>query len=104
MSRFYTLDSNEVPVATPDPVTFATWMAHHEDAIVVGKSHIGKAFVSTVFLGIDVSFHPECPLLWETRVFNYGTEEFCTRYGTLADATEGHKRTVLMVTKGADLT
>lgn len=58
---------------------------------IVGKDFFGKVEVSTVFLGLDYSFHHEVPLLFETMVFGGKLDREQRRYTTWEEAELGHK-------------
>ena len=60
---------------------------------IVDQTHVGEAFVSTVFLGLDHNFTGKGePLLFETMIFLDGWEdEYCERYATWDEAERGHQ-------------
>ena len=64
----------------------------------VAESTVGEMWVSTVFLGLNHSYHlGGPPLLFETMVFpsqdNY-SDMLCWRYSTKAEAEAGHAAVV----------
>jgi hypothetical protein len=52
--------------------------------------------VSTVFLGIDHSFHGGTPILFETMIFGGPHDGYQERYETWDDAVLGHINALLM--------
>ena len=62
---------------------------------VVAKTKIGKKTVSTVFLGINHSWHPGKLLLFETMVFPDCS--ISERYATWEEAAEGHLKIVAKI-------
>lgn len=75
-------------------------MANHSYQ-VLSQDDIGPFFVSTVWLGLDVSHEGETgpPLIFETIVFQHGerSEQFCMRYATETEAFAGHGRIVAKI-------
>ncbi len=91
---FYKLtDDHEI-----EPMDDAKAWAHGrtKDNVTVDRTDIGKAQVSTVFLGIDHNFSKEGPpILFETMVF--GDERWKDeqeRYCTWDEAVAGHQTMV----------
>lgn len=66
--HLYILDARGEPVTESDVIKWAQWFEKAERH--VGNDWIGEQRVSTVFLGLDHSFHEGIPILWETMVFN----------------------------------
>ncbi len=64
----------------------------------VAQTDVGKARVSTVWLGIDHQWGDGPPLIFETLVFGGKHDQHMERYSTEDEAKEGHKRVVRMVT------
>lgn len=62
----------------------------------VADDHIGDVRISTVFLGIDLSFH-EKRLWFETMIFGGEHDYFQERYSTWDEAEAGHLRALDMV-------
>ena len=57
----------------------------------VAQDYVGEIHVSTVFLPIDHGWGGGPPILWETMVFGYDSDdEFQWRYRSEAAALEGH--------------
>ena len=56
----------------------------------IGKTTIGKSWVSTVFLGFDHSFQGGPPVLFETMVFGGDMDEYQWRYCPYDQAEKGH--------------
>lgn len=65
--EYYILDAKGRPVLV-DLLTWAKWFGTAKR--IVRQSHVGPAWVSTIFLGIDHSFTDEGPpVLWESAAF-----------------------------------
>lgn len=66
---------------------------------MVGKTKVGKAEVSTVFLGLNHNWLRGEPLLWETMIFGGPhSDEYQERCsGTWVDAEAMHNRAVAML-------
>lgn len=81
------------PVPCRDVVVWAKWMETADRH--VGKTYVGKVWISTVFLTLDHNWygsnHP--PVLFETMVFGGGSvwDEAQVRYCTWAEAEAGHQ-------------
>ena len=75
---------------------------------VVEVSGAPRWVVSTVWLGLNHSFEPGPPLIFETMVFAAGpdgevvnwSEEYVNRYATRAEAEAGHRRAVAAYSEG----
>lgn len=68
---------------------------------LVAKTKVGKALVSTVFLGVDHNFEKGPPILWETMVFGGPHDQECERCGgQRRDALNMHRRMIARVKKG----
>ena len=62
---------------------------------------IGEVRISTVFVGIDLSFPGEGPpLLWETRIFGGEHDGFQEKYSTRKAAIIGHIHAMELVKGG----
>ena len=94
MSTYYILEGKEVKAV--DLLIWAKWF-ETEDR-VVAKTSIGKAEVSTVFLGMDHNWANGPPLLFETMVFGL-EDDYQERYSTWDEAEVGHAKTVAWVEK-----
>lgn len=91
---FYTIGADRVPLPCFDTLEWGHWHRTSRDACRVGSDHVGDAWVSTVFLGIDHNWGASGdPLLFETMVFladdDYGEMD---RYRSWAEAAAGHER------------
>lgn len=65
--EYYILDAKGRPVLV-DLLTWAKWFGTAKR--IVRHQQVGRAWISTIFLGIDHSFTEEGPpVLWETMVF-----------------------------------
>lgn len=96
----YILDEKGEPVEETDLMKWATWFENAGESRRVAYDQIGsdpQNFISTVFLGMDLSFEIEehTPILFETMIFGCGDREQETyRYSTRSEAEEGHKKLV----------
>ena len=90
--HLYILDG-KTPVPEPDLSTWARWF---EDADrIVAHTVRENVSVSTVFLGLDHSFHEGPPILFETMVFRSGQSgDDMARYSTWEEAEKGHAEMV----------
>jgi hypothetical protein len=106
----YILDDDGNPQPEPDSLKWAMWF--EDGNRIVQQDHIGDAFVSTVFLGLDHRYGGDGPpILWETMVFQgtrtvkfpdgkirtFKEEQYQRRYTSRKDALRGHKRAVKFV-------
>src|SRR5215469_1848635 len=57
----------------------------------VGDTRVGGVRVSTVWLGIDHSWGPGPPLIFETMIFGGPDDQAQERYATEAEAALGHE-------------
>ena len=95
MSRLYILDDAGDPIVEDDPVKWGLWLE-------TANRHIGKTvladgtIISTVFLGMDHSFLPEChlPVFWETMIFGGQLDCHQERYTSKEYALRGHEEAV----------
>lgn len=88
----YTLDDAGNPVSEPDLMKRAIWMKkelHKKKR--VAETHVGRIWISTVFLGLDHRFDRSGPpVLWETMIFIGSRSGGCHRYTSLEEAKIGH--------------
>ena len=96
----YILDGHE-PVEEPDLFKWALWLESAD-------RHVRDTFrddvrVSTVFLGLDMSFGHGPALLFETMVFVNGVSETCDRYSTWAEAEQSHANMLAKVFKATPI-
>lgn len=98
MSSYY--DRTGAPISD-----MMAWAKKSEDPEYkrVAEDHVGRYWISTVWLGLDHQFGDGPPLIFETMVFEKdetGEVNFADldsdRYSTEAEAVEGHR---LMVEK-----
>ena len=97
---WYILDEKNNPVKSTVLISCA-WLEKNPDKHFVKQENIKKAFVSTVFLGLDHSWldHSE-PLLWETMIFgNTKHDQYQKRYSSYEDALKGHETAVKLLKK-----
>jgi hypothetical protein len=99
----YVLDERGDAVRASGLLSWARWMEDHKADCHLGSDQIGNAFVSTIFLGLDMRWmlrqnNQHAPLLWETMVFGGPYDLHQQRYVSRRDALEGHRRIVQMLT------
>src|SRR5215471_18943606 len=87
----YILDENGIPMIPKGLLEWGKWMEKHTAERIVGKTKVGDAEVSTVFLGLD---HGAAtwrgldesdpltykPVLWETMIFGGENDQFQVRH------------------------
>lgn len=91
--RLYKLDENQEPI----PVDYVEWDSASANW-VIQQDHIDESFVSTVFLGADLS----CgftPALFETMIFGGPMDGKQCRYATRAEALAGHEEILTCIRK-----
>lgn len=88
--RYYIL-VGRTPMAV-DMMTWATWFGTADRHVDITK--IGKARVSTVFLGLDHNFQRGEPILFETMIFGGPLDGEMWRYHTYDQAERGHAEAV----------
>lgn len=93
----YIIDGNKHKEV--DLLTWAKWFENTENRRIAYSDSPKGWSISTVFLGIDHSFGEGEEMLYETMVFNSGTEldgePF--RYSTREKAEEGHEEIRLRI-------
>lgn len=82
------------------PMSIEYWAIMMEDIEyrTVGRWEDGELLISTVWLGLDLSFGRGDPLIFETMVFGAKDEIVQRRYHTFEEARRGHIETVHAVT------
>jgi hypothetical protein len=89
--RFYVLNDKQKPIVTASTREWAAWMAEKENWILK-QDFFGIVLVSTVFLGLDMSFgFSNSPLLFETMIFGGKHDHYQKRCATYVEALEMHK-------------
>lgn len=96
MSGNYVLDGH-TPRLEPD---LMKWGAEFRKDRHVGRTDVGEATVSTVFLGIDHNWGDGPPVLFETMVFGGDHDQWTDRYRTWDEAEAGHARVVAALREG----
>lgn len=97
--NFYDRDGSPLDLAT------ANELLGRPEYKRVGLTEVASAdrsvvrTVSTVWLGLDHSYGPGAPIIFETMVFGEGswTEQDCQRYSTELEARIGHVEMVALV-------
>lgn len=79
-----------------DMMTWARWLEEKSTERVVAQEYVGESYwVSTVFIGLDMSFRNDLPILFETMIFdNGGSGDYQERCGTWEEAIEMHETAV----------
>lgn len=77
------------------------WMRLYEEHGIeykrVAYDQINDVVVSTVWLGMDLSWDDGPPLIFETMIFGGAYDDDQWRYSTEAEAREGHAHAVRLV-------
>jgi hypothetical protein len=105
----YVLDENGEAVPASGLLEWGQWMEEHSKDRILAKDKVGNMEVSTVFLGLDQGrifllgregIDPTTykPTLWETMIFGGAYDLHQLRYTSRAEALEGHKKIVQMLT------
>jgi len=94
VNDFWDMDGNRM--------TLTEWAKAFGEPRHIGKTTVGEAEVSTVWLGDDHQFGPGPPLIFETMIFGGPHDQFCDRYTTKEEATAGHQRVVSALQEGRD--
>ena len=97
MSRWYTLDENNIPIKTQSIQEYIDWET--DEKRIVKQDNIGKVIVSTVFLGLDHSYGRSIPILWETMIFEGEHDGYQDRYSSYEDALKGHQKALDLINK-----
>lgn len=104
---FYRRDGSPISGTRKDSALI--WSQEFEtDDRHVGSTKIGNLWVSTVFVGLNMSIDKDTPLIYETMVFNQDesrtdddpSDFFCERYQTEEQAIGGHERIVQQILTG----
>lgn len=70
----------------------------------IGLDHVREAWVSTVWLGIDLGYWGwGPPIIFETMIFGGEHDSWCERYATKEAALAGHERVVAALKNGDEL-
>lgn len=97
MSHRYILDGHR-PIPCPDLITWANWYETSKAERIVKQTMIGECEVSTVFIGLDMSFADESPRqLFETMVFGGDWDGERRRCATWEDAERQHIEMVIRI-------
>lgn len=94
----YILDAEGQPVEERDLLKWATWFETADKTVMFDE--VGGSKISTVFLGLDMSFGGKHPQLFETRVFGGPLNTETDRYATREEAIAGHAFMVQRVKVG----
>jgi hypothetical protein len=98
---YYILDEKKDLIEV-DLLTWGQWFENMDNRRV-GSTYINDYHISTVFLGINHSFHDKGePLVYETMVFiPKGDDSYMRRYHTWNEAELGHMAACDWVRNGA---
>jgi len=92
-SMHYILDEANNAIPCPNTDEWVTWYKDNEKRRCTASEAIGEVLVSTVFLSLNHG-SVEKPMLWETMIFGGKHDQAQKRYGTHAEALEGHNLAV----------
>lgn len=95
----YILDENGNTVPAKSLLGWAMWMQTGKRQLALDL--IGRARVSTIFMGLDhhlMRDEPHQPILWETMVFGGPYDRHQQRYASKEEALRGHAKIVQMLT------
>ncbi len=82
---------NGKEVVPADLMTWAMWLENNPQQKRVAETFMDDGTrISTVFLGLDHSFHPGVKLWFETMVFGGDLDGEMNRYETYQQAEAGH--------------
>ena len=95
------LDENGEPRPEGDVRAWGRWMRLHHERRVLARAAVEDEVVSTVFLGLDHSYHGGPPILWETMILEGPHRGYLLRYSTRYAALKGHQRVVDRLAAGA---
>lgn len=100
MSDTYIL-KGKAAVKEEDLMKWANWFETANRTIAC-DDFAADGVVSTVFLGIDHSFAPSLPTLFETMIFGGAFDGYTARYHTYEQAELGHKHAVSIIKERQD--
>jgi hypothetical protein len=95
MSAKYVLGADKTVRLTDDLMEWAQSFETGERQ--VGRTMIGDAVISTVFLGIDHGFCGGPPVLFETMIFGGSHDQYQTRCSTWEQAENMHVAAIALV-------
>lgn len=98
--QFYILNGDGDPVPIDSATGWSRWFETADRTLACDV--VGKARVSTVFLGLDHSHQRGGePVLWETMIFGGKQDGYQERYSSKLDALRGHNRAVKLARETA---
>lgn len=82
-----------------EPISFDVWcqMFGDREYCRVDLTNLGDVEISTVWIGMDLSFGGPTPLIFETMIFGMELDQECWRYHTLEAAIAGHEAAIALV-------
>lgn len=91
MGRYFDMDGA--------PMELGDWAAAMADSEgrIVGRTTVGDADVSTVWMGLDHNYGEGEPLIFETMIFGGDRDSEQWRYSTREQAVEGHAAAVALL-------
>lgn len=103
-SGLFILDeAGTTPVGEADFVRWAEWTERARTVFplrgIVRQEHVGRSWISTVFLGISFESQPK---LWETMIFGGKLNEFQVRCGGSKEQAEAMHADAVMAAKVAE--
>ena len=95
MGKWYILHNGQTMPCSFN--AFLEWSRKNRKACQIASTKVGKAEVSTVFLGLDHQhWRGSPPLLFETMIFGGPHDEYQRRYSTNEEAIAGHAEAVAL--------
>lgn len=87
-----------------EPITLRQWAMLREahDYAIIAQEYVGEAWVSTVWIGLDMGFFGGAPVIFETMIFGGEHDQSQYRYMTEESAERGHRRVVEALEQGRD--
>jgi hypothetical protein len=96
MTFYWMLDDDGEPQAVEDVLVWTGWMETADRHVLA--EHVGRVWISTVFLGLDHNHYAAGPpVLWETMIFGGVFDGYQLRYSRRLDALQGHLGAVLLI-------
>jgi hypothetical protein len=93
--KYWVLNEQHIAVPTDDIHEWGRMWDDESKARRVAADDVNGYWVSTMFMGMDLSFGDSQPLLFETMVFGASMDEnYVDRYETWDQAVIGHAKAV----------
>lgn len=94
------IERDGIPKMATSLLVWALWTENADRQIA--ETFVRDVRVSTVFLGLDVNYGHGTPVVYETMIFGGKHDQYQERYSTRAEAMEGHRDALAMVTDPPD--